>query len=607
MSEEVDILFQEAVEALRGGDRPRAKELLTRLIKAEQHNVNYWVWMSTAVETNKERIYCLQTALRIDPENAAAKRGLILLGALPPDETVQPFQVDRPRAWEEDLKLAHEKPKEKKPFFKTPVARLAGLSAVAVVICGLVIFGFTLSNNGQFSLGPTRTPGPSPTFTLTPTFVNATAPATPTFAGPTPLWAQLEVTYTPTPFYMPAISDPQMTEILSAARSAYAKGNWEEMIGYLQQGLTVRPDLPDLWYLIGEAYRFQEKYDEALDAYARAFDIDADFAPPHVGRARVMLAENAKADVLPELDAAIEKNPNFVEAYLLRAAYKTDHNDPEGALEDLAAAEKISPNSALLFYEYARAYLALDEPQKAVQAAERAQQIDITIVPVYLVLGEAYAANGQSDQAVEALHTFTTYATEDSSALFVLGKLSYMAGDYEEALDYLDRYIQEDNLPEARLYRGLTLVELKRGSEAEFELDHAMDFYPESFEANIGMTRALFLQEKFGSAATQADSAFLFAKTDKEKAQVYYWRAKSLEKTTNRASAAKRDWESLLALPADAMPATWRKEAQQRIAALTTPSVTPTPSRTPTPTRTSGPGTKPPSPTPSPSPTPTPR
>ncbi len=603
MSEEVDTLFQEAVDALRGGDRPRAKELLTRLIKAEQNNVNYWVWMSAAVETNKERVYCLQTALRIDPENAAAKRGLILLGALPPDESVQPFPVNRPRVWEENLKLAHERPKEKKPFLKTPAARLAGLGALAFVICGLVIFGFTLSGNRQFSLGPTHTPGPSPTFTLTPTLIGATAPVTPTFIGPTPLWAFLPATYTPTPFYMPAVSDPQLTEILRAVRIAYGKGNWEEMIGYLQQGLTIRPDLPDLWYLIGEGYRFQEKYTEALDAYARALEINPDFAPPHVGRARVLLAQDKEADPLPELDLAIEKDPNFAEAYLLRAAYKTDHNDPEGALEDLTIAEGLSPNSALVYYEYARAYLALGETKKAVEAAERAKQIDITIVPIYLVLGEAYTANSQPKEALQALQTYTTYATEDPAVFFILGKLNYLSGDYEAALDYLDRYIKIDNKPEARLYRGLTLVELGRGSEAIFELDHALDTYPESFEGNIGLARALYLDGQFGTAALQADTAFLYAGTDEQKAQVYYWRAKSLEKTTNRVSSAKRDWESLLALPASAMPAAWRTEAQKRIAALTTPSVTPTPTTTGTPTKTPSP-TRTPSPGPSPTPTP---
>ncbi|NJN79974.1 MAG: hypothetical protein HC797_05605 [Anaerolineales bacterium] len=106
-----DTIFQDAVEALRRGDKPRAKELLTLLLKSDQNNAVYWIWLSAAVESQKERIYCLQTALKLDSENGTAKRGLILLGALAPDETIQPFPMNRPRAWEEKLLLANEKPK----------------------------------------------------------------------------------------------------------------------------------------------------------------------------------------------------------------------------------------------------------------------------------------------------------------------------------------------------------------------------------------------------------------------------------------------------------------------------------------------------------------
>ena len=71
-----DAVFQEAVEALRGENKTRARELLTGLLKTDQNNATYWVWMSATVETTKERIYCLQTAFKLDPQNAASHRGL---------------------------------------------------------------------------------------------------------------------------------------------------------------------------------------------------------------------------------------------------------------------------------------------------------------------------------------------------------------------------------------------------------------------------------------------------------------------------------------------------------------------------------------------------
>ena len=604
MADEVDTMFQEAVEALRVGDRPRAKDLLTRLIKTDQNNVNYWVWMSAAVETAKERVYCLQTALHIDPEHAAAKRGLILLGALPPDETVQPFPVNRPRAWEDQLLLAHERPDEKKPFLSTPLARLAGLGAVGVVLCGLVFFMFILPRLPRTAVIPTFTFGPSPTFTLTPTALNDTSHPSPTYTGPRPLWALLLATYTPTPLYNPTPRQPQSGDIFRAAHDAYNRGNWEEVVSFMQQIAVVEPESADPWYFIGEAYRFQEKYTEAQDAYNRALELNPNFGPAYVGLARVKLALKPDADVLEDLDTAIQKDPAFVDAYLVRAALKIDHADAKGALKDLQAAEAIAPDSALIQYEYARAYLALDEPERALTYAQRANELDITMLPVYLLLGDAYTANDQTEEALKALETYVTYAEEDEFTLFLQGKLNYLAGDYETALEKLDASIKLKPSPEARLYRGLTYLELKRAAEAVYELRVALQSFPESFEAQIGLTRAYMLDKKYGNAYLQAEQAFPLAETDEQRAQVYYWRANAQEKM-GQLAGAKRDFEALLALPAEAVPAAWRTEARQHLTAMATPSVTLTVTRTPTPTKM--PGTKTPTPTPgTKTPTPTP-
>src|SRR5688572_25027457 len=268
---EDNAVFQEVVEALRAGNKSRARELLTDLLKTDQKNATYWVWMSSTVDTAKERIYCLQTAYKLDPENAAAKRGLILHGALPPDETIQPFSLNRPRAWEEKLLLAHEKPRPKgwAAVRASPVARLGGFVVLGAVLIGVVVFGF-LQARANRNLGPpTSTPGPSPTFTLTPTFVNATAQ--PNIIGTTaPLSELLEVPYTPTPLYVNMQGSPFTSDIYLSVRSNYAKGNWDEVIRSLQEVIRTEPeasDAIDAYYYLGEAYRFQGNSASALEAY----------------------------------------------------------------------------------------------------------------------------------------------------------------------------------------------------------------------------------------------------------------------------------------------------------------------------------------------------
>src|SRR3990172_2491101 len=76
-------LLDEAIAAAKGGDRTKAKDKLTRFLRYDQKNEHAWLWMSSVVESDRERIYCLNNALKINPNNRTAKRGLALLGALP--------------------------------------------------------------------------------------------------------------------------------------------------------------------------------------------------------------------------------------------------------------------------------------------------------------------------------------------------------------------------------------------------------------------------------------------------------------------------------------------------------------------------------------------
>jgi Tfp pilus assembly protein PilF len=43
--------LEQAVAALQAGQRRKAKDLLTRVLRSEQTNVDVWLWMSAAVDT----------------------------------------------------------------------------------------------------------------------------------------------------------------------------------------------------------------------------------------------------------------------------------------------------------------------------------------------------------------------------------------------------------------------------------------------------------------------------------------------------------------------------------------------------------------------------
>jgi tetratricopeptide (TPR) repeat protein len=466
---ESDVVFQEAVEALREGKKTRARELLTGLLKTDQNNATYWVWLSATMDTPKERIYCLQTALKLDPENATAKRGLILHGALPADDSIQPFPVNRARAWEQKLLLAHETPKLKgwAAVKASPVARIGGLIALAAVLIGALIFGFIIPGANRNTRPPTRTPGPSPTYTLTPTSVNATGQLI--FNGTSaPLSDLLAVPYTPTPLYVTLAGSPLTADLYRSAKLSYTKSDWNEVIRTTQEIVQLEANSPAAFYLMGDAYRFKGDFNSAISAYQSAIGLDQKYGPAYVGLARARLGLDPNTDVRSFLDDAIRLDPNFGEAYLERAAARITQNDISGALSDLARADSKLPNSPLVYYALAQARMKDGDTDQAIQAAEKANQLDVTYLPTYLLLGELYARADRHQEAVQALDIYLKYRSQDSAAYLLLGKMEFQNGDYEDAVKAMDKSTALDrNQREPYLYRFLSNIELQRGDQAD--------------------------------------------------------------------------------------------------------------------------------------------
>lgn len=595
-----DTMFEDAVSALRRGDKTRAKELLTLLLKADQNNPTYWIWLSAAVDNKKERIYCLQTANKLDPENVTAKRGLVLLGAMPPDETVQPFSLNRPRVWEQKLLLATEKPKEKgfKAVMKHPAMRLVGVALIIVGLFSAALFGFILPRQ-TFTL-PTKsfTPGPSPTFTATPTVWGATALPTKPFTGPTPLWMFLPQTYTPTAIYVNTPRAAQSLDQNRVAKAAFEQGDWDAFIASMELILEMEPEAADVHYWIGEAYRFKNDPESAMASYNEALKIDPQFGPPYLGLARARLLDNPNLNVEYLFDEAIERDPDFGEIYIERARYYLLHNDPKSAIADLEEAEKFMSESPSVYMAYADAYLALDDKDSALEAAEKAYSLDITDPQVYKLMGTMYIENGEYARAVDALNVYAVYAVDNDRAYALLGRAYYELNDYQSAVENFDKAesINSNGLRRFYIYRGLANLELGNIDPAVEDLEEALREDDTSFEVSLALAEAYFIQEKFGSAFLRAEVMKSLAKTDEQTALALYWSALTQEKR-GEFKAAVKDWQALLKMDADVMTPEMREEAETHLKSVVTPTntakpVTPTATKknaaTPSPTQKSG-------------------
>jgi len=408
---------------------------------------------------------------------------------------------------------------------------------------------------------------------------------------------------------------PLTSDIYLSVKSAYAKGDWDEVIRGLQQVVQAETDATkqaDAYYYLGEAYRFKGDFNSAVNSYELAIRVDPKFGPAYVGIARTRLLINPNANVSSFLDEAIRLDPNFGQAYLERAILKLKENDIEGALADLGEADRRLPNSPLVYFQLAQARIKEGDLDLALSAAKRANELDVTNLQTYLLLGQIYAAAGNVEGAVKTLDIYLKYKPEDTSVYLLLGKMHFNNKDYEETITDMNKVIARDrNQREPYLYRFLSNLELGNGDQADEDIDSVRLFYPNSFDVNLAIIRLHMLQGRNGSALLIIDKTKSLAETDQQKALIYYWAAKVYEVRKELGKAAEY-WHLLLDLPADVATVDMRLEAQKRLAAIVTDTPTPTvrprtptrtPTKTPTPTKTLTP-TKTPTATATPSRTP---
>ncbi len=96
----VEDTLKQGIAALKAGRKVEARDLLSQVVKQEPHNEMAWLWLGGAVQTDKERRFCLERVLTINPQNDAARRALDRMlmsremAGERPQEPAEPVQVD---------------------------------------------------------------------------------------------------------------------------------------------------------------------------------------------------------------------------------------------------------------------------------------------------------------------------------------------------------------------------------------------------------------------------------------------------------------------------------------------------------------------------------
>lgn len=578
--------------AMEQGDRFQARDHLASLLKEDQDNIEYWLLMSTVVESQKERIYCLKKVLALDPKNRDANLGMILFGGQEAGK-VRSAALKK-KDWLKDVPdIRHKETKKKDPNkrrynYKQLTPLLVGSVVILLV---LVLTGVFPGTRSVFSPKLTITP-----MTWTPSVapgLGGDATGTPVPDSVNPIGRVLDRPYTSTPAYV--LTPHPGYGIYNTALDAYQQGDFNTMLTYLKQ--TVKQlETADIVFLVGEAYLNLGRYHEALEQYERALFVDPAFAPAYLGRALASRVIDESYDVKKDLDQALVLDPRFGQVYLERAKYFLEEGSYQLAYEDANQATIFLPSSPLAHYYRAEALLGLKDYKEAEKSIVTALELDVNHVPTYLAAGRIRLETGDPASALELLTRYDSHASNKPWEFYYsLGKAYFLSGeDLTLGLELVDEAISMGGSSRDLYYiRALIDRELGDLDAAINDMAKARSVDRLDFEAHLMLGRFLFEKENLFASLVYLNISEGLAYTDAELAQVYYWRAQVLE-SYHRLDESILNWEALLSLPLDDVPDEWEVVAAEKLL----PTATPTPTSTSTPTIT-------PTSTPAPTATPT--
>lgn len=599
-------MLTEAIAAARAGDRARARELLTRLLRSDSATAEYWVWMSSVVDSDRESIYCLESALKLDPTNRAALRGLVVLGARKPEPGDLAAALRIPRR---QLAALPSAPRLRSRFDW----RLIGTSSLGLVL--LVLIG-TLAVNlfraRGFAIAPTLPPvSPTatseddvrlPTFTPVPPSTLVMRTPVPTELAGTPLAFFAHFTTTPTQ-QLGATPHPEI-EAYGAGLEAMRREDFEEAVRYFQQVVELNPRLPDAHYLLGEANRRLGRTRSAAEAFSRAISLGPDYAPGYYGRGLLILAADPSLTSPPDdFNRALQRDPQLVEAYLTLAEFYSARRLWNTMQTMLQRAIDAGVEDPMVFVRLSEAQFQRGDFEAALESAIRGSAADPTLLDGYLAIGRAYVELETYTAGLWSLQTYVAYRPEDHRGWTMLGRAMLGGRDIEGALAALDRALEiNERYAPAYLARAQVRIEQGEYQAALTDVQSATRFGSTTFDLLLTTGRVNYHLGNLASALRAANDAMGMARNRRDTADGYALRAQIYE-TTNppQIDQAIANWDWALSVE-QARPevhdlATARLLALRGSAPTPPPSRTPTPTRTPTATRTATAG---PSPTPTP-------
>ena len=113
----------------------------------------------------------------------------------------------------------------------------------------------------------------------------------------------------------PGEGNANATELNNKGAALYYQGKYDEAIQAYNKALEINPQFADAWSSKGNALNSLSKYDEAIQACDKAIEINPQFAEAWNNKGAALYYQGKYDEAIQAYDKAIEINPQFADAW----------------------------------------------------------------------------------------------------------------------------------------------------------------------------------------------------------------------------------------------------------------------------------------------------
>ena len=260
--------------------------------------------------------------------------------------------------------------------------------------------------------------------------------------------------------------------------------------------------------VLGAALQELGQFEEAVQAFDRAIQLNPDNAEAHSNRGVALQRQGRLEEAVQSIDRAIQLNPDYAEAYSNRGVALQELGQLNEAVVCYERAIQLKPDYANTHCNRGAALKELGQLKQAVEGYDRAIQLKPDYAEAYSNRGAALQELGQLKEAVvscdRAIQLNPDYAQAYSNRGVALQEL----GQLKEAVVSCDKAIQlNPDYSVAYSNRGIALIELKQLNEAVQDFDKAIQLNPNYAQAYSNRGVALNELGKLKEAVVSCDKA----------------------------------------------------------------------------------------------------